>query len=233
VEALIRWRHPERGLLLPGSFIRAAEQTAVSDDLADWVAQEACRQAREWHDAGLHPTISINVSPDQLRAPAFARRFLDQIERHGLVPSNFGIELIESAWTVDALTTLPVIADLRATGVYLAIDDFGAGYSSLARLRELEFDVLKVDRGLLRDVPADATAIAVLRAILDLARACGSWVVVEGVETEPQRRFLAEHGVDMVQGFHLGRPQPAEQAAPLLARRLLGHKRNSLIGVGT
>ncbi len=127
MEALIRWRHPERGLLLPGSFIRAAEQTAVSDDLADWVAQEACRQAREWHDAGLHPTISINVSPDQLPAPAFARRFLDQIERYGLVPSNFGIELIESAWTVDALTTLPVIADLRATGVYLAIDDFGAG----------------------------------------------------------------------------------------------------------
>ncbi len=216
VEALVRWRHPERGLLLPGTFIKVAEQSALGDDLADWVLQEACRQALQWREDGLNPTIAINVSPHQLRAPAFAARFVHQIRNLGLSSGQFVVDVIESAWTVDAAVTLPVIAELRAAGVHLAIDDFGAGYSSLARLRELEFDFLKVDRGLLRDVPADATAVAILRAILDLARACGSLVVLEGVETEEQRGFLFEYGVDLAQGYYLGRPMQASDVTRLL-----------------
>ena len=131
------------------------------------------------------------------------------------------VELTESAWTVDALGTLTAIQGLQTAGVALAIDDFGTGYSSLARLRQLEFDYLKVDRELLRDVPADPTAVAVMRAILDLGRACCSELIVEGVESEAQRGFLETQGVRLAQGFHLGRPQQHAEAGELLERFLV------------
>ena len=221
VEALLRWRHPDRGLLTPESFIGLAEQGSAGDALTDWVLGEACRQAREWQHAGLHPRVGMNVSPHQLLAPGYAERFAAQVRSHGLQGHDFLIELTESAWTVDAARTLSVIADLRAAGTCLAIDDFGAGYSSLSRLRQLDFDVIKIDRGLLVDVPADRTATAVLRAIVDLAQACGSTIVAQGVDVEEQVAHLSATGIDQVQGFLLGRPVAGAEITPLLRECLI------------
>jgi diguanylate cyclase (GGDEF)-like protein/PAS domain S-box-containing protein len=221
VEALLRWRHPDRGLLKPDSFINLAKHSAVGDDVIGWVLHEACRQAKEWQDAGLYPRLSVNIAPHQLLAPGLAARVADELRGHDLVPSRFMIELTESAWTVDSAETLAVLADLRAAGASLAIDEFGAGYSSLSRLHKLDFDVIKIDRGLLTEVPGDRTAVAVLLAMIDLARACDAAIVADGVENEEQAAFLSENGVDEAQGFLFGHPLQAHEITPLLARRLL------------
>jgi diguanylate cyclase (GGDEF)-like protein/PAS domain S-box-containing protein len=221
VEALIRWRHPERGLLAPGAFMAAADQSAASDELMDWTLREACAQARVWEQMGLRPQVSLNVSPQQLLGRGFAARVVDQIGRHDLPASRFMIELTESAWTVDSAETLAVTAELRVGGVCLAIDDFGAGYTSLSRFRALDFDVVKLDRRLLVDVPADQTAIAVLRAILDLAHACGASIVAQGVESSEQLEYMTTIEVYLAQGFLLGRPLAAAELTPLLSERLI------------
>jgi diguanylate cyclase (GGDEF)-like protein/PAS domain S-box-containing protein len=221
VEALIRWRHPERGLLVPEAFIGAAEQSAAGEDLMDWTLREACRQARDWVAGDLLPRMSLNVSPQQLRASGFAAHVVAEIRHHELQANQFTIELTESAWTVDSAVTLGVVADLRVGGVCLAIDDFGAGYSSLSRLRELDFDVIKLDRRLLVDVPGDPTAVAVLRAILDLVGACGADAIAQGVETEEQLQHLGANGIAQAQGFLFGRPLTADQLTPLLGEHLI------------
>jgi diguanylate cyclase (GGDEF)-like protein/PAS domain S-box-containing protein len=224
VEALLRWRHPDRGLLAPEAFIGMAEQSAAGDELLDWSVGEACRQVQDWERDGLRPRVSINVSPQQLLGPGFAARFDDQLRSRGLGADRFMIELTESAWTVDAAETLTVIAELRAKGVRLAIDDFGAGYSSLSRLRGLRFDVIKIDRELLVDVPGDEAAIAILRAILDLAQACGASIIAEGIEHDAQLTYLTACGIGEVQGYLLGHPVPAQEVTPQLAQRLIDER---------
>jgi diguanylate cyclase (GGDEF)-like protein/PAS domain S-box-containing protein len=221
VEALLRWRHPERGLLTPEDFITVAEQSTASDELIDWVLGECCRQAREWQDAGLVPIIGINVSPHQLLAPEFVGRFLDQIRRRRLSPVDFAVELTESAWTVDSAETLEVIAQLRATGVSFALDDFGAGYSSLSGLVELDFDVIKVDGRMLVGVPDDPIAVRLLGAALEIATACDSEIIAEGVETPEQVEFLHAHGIARAQGFALGYPLPGGEMTALLREHLV------------
>jgi diguanylate cyclase (GGDEF)-like protein/PAS domain S-box-containing protein len=221
VEALIRWRHPERGLLTPDAFIAAAEGSAACDELMEWTLREACGQAREWDQMGLRPQVSLNVSPRQLLTKGFAARVLKQIASHDLLASRFTIELTESAWTVDAAKTLAVTADLRVGGVSLAIDDFGAGYTSLSRFRELDFDMVKLDRRLLVDVPADQTAMAVLRAILDLAGACGASIIAQGIETSEQLEHVAASDIALAEGFLLGLPLVANELTPLLSERLV------------
>ena len=156
LEALLRWRHPDRGLLTPDAFMNLADQTTVGDDLMDWVLDECCRQAREWQAEDMAPMIGVNISPHQLLAPDFAVGLARRVADSELVPANFAIELTESAWTVDSAETLEVIADLRSAGFPMALDDFGAGYSSLSRLLDLGFDVIKIDGGMLVDVPGDA-----------------------------------------------------------------------------
>ena len=209
VEALVRWRREDGTLVNPGDFIGVAEQTGVIDAVGDWVLEELCRQARVWGDAGLHPKCGINVSPRQLRRAAFAERFAGRIRDHGLDPQRFVVELTESAWTLDAERTLPVLHALRATGVLLALDDFGAGYSSLSRLLELPVDVIKVDRSLLAGVPERVAAVAVFEAIRGLAKACGCDVVAEGVETAEQLVLLERLGCQLGQGYGIARPADA------------------------
>jgi diguanylate cyclase (GGDEF)-like protein/PAS domain S-box-containing protein len=221
VEALIRWRHPERGLLSPEAFMGVAEQSGACDEVMAWTLREACAQAREWRGMGLCPRLSLNVSPAQLRTPGFAANVVEQIRFHELQASRFTVELTESAWTVDAAEALAVTADLRVGGVCLAIDDFGAGYSSLSRLRDLDFDVIKLDRRLLVDVPTDRTAIAILRAILDLVDACGASLIAQGIENEEQLKYLRANAIYQAQGFLLGAPLPAAALTPLLSERLV------------
>jgi diguanylate cyclase (GGDEF)-like protein len=216
VEALVRWQDPERGLVPPDEFISVAERTGVIDALGDWVLRAVCEQGREWHRLGLNPNFGVNVSPTQLRRSGFAQRFADQVIGHGLDPRRFVLELTETAWALDASRLLPVLHELREHGLSLAIDDFGAGYSSLWRLRELPVQVIKIDRSFLRDVPQDPQATRIFAAMLRLADACGYDVVAEGVEYEEQLEYLATEGCRLAQGFHLGRPTTAALLTPLL-----------------
>ena len=220
VEALLRWRHPDRGLLKPDAFMSLAEHSAAGDQLVEWIVQTACGDARRWREVGLSPRISLNVSSHQLLASRFAAVLLDALAADGLEPSGFMVELTESAWTIDAADVRVELADLRGNGVTLAIDDFGAGFSSLSRLHELELDAVKLDRRLLAGVPGDGTAVAVTRAIVDLARACDAAIIAEGVESEDQVTFLAAAGIDLAQGYLFGQPLRAGELTPLLTRRL-------------
>jgi diguanylate cyclase (GGDEF)-like protein len=219
LEALIRWRDPEHGLVPPGDFVPVAEQTGLIDALGDWVLRRLCEQATEWNRRGFMPRFGINVSPRQLRRAGFPLAFAREIRRRGLDPKRFVIEVTESVWSVDASRTLPVLTALRQAGLRLAMDDFGAGYSSLARLRALPVDVIKIDRAFMDGVPGDPQAEAVITAILQLAEAFDYDVVAEGIETEEQRCFLLDRGCRLGQGFHLGRPTPPEETAELLERQ--------------
>lgn len=167
------------------------------------------------------PIIGVNISPHQLQAPDFAVGLARRMAELELSPGTLAIELTESAWTVDSAETLEVIEDLRAAGFPMALDDFGAGYSSLSRLLDLSFDVIKVDGGMLVGVPGDSTAVKLLEAVFDLASACGTDIVAEGVETEAQLDFLFAHGISHAQGFQLGPPMRADEITPLLRRHLV------------
>jgi diguanylate cyclase (GGDEF)-like protein/PAS domain S-box-containing protein len=221
LEALLRWRHPDRGLLTADAFMNIADQSTVGDALTAWMLEECCRQAREWSAEDLVPMIGLNFSPHQLLAPDFAVGLARRLADAGLSPASFAIELTESAWTVDSAETLEVIEDLRAAGFAMALDDFGAGYSSLSRLFDLGFDVIKVDGRMLIDVPGDPTAVKLLQAIFDLASACETDIVAGGVETEAQLEFLIANGISHAQGALLGPPARAEQITPLLRRSLV------------
>src|SRR4051812_20053743 len=226
VESLVRWRDPLRGCLVPpGEFIPVAERTGVIDAMGDWVLREVCRQASAWADAGMKPNVGLNVSPRQLRRPEVARRFAEIVAAHGIEPGRFVLEITESAWSLEASRLLPVLGELRAAGFALAIDDFGAGYSSLWRLRELPVQIIKVDRAFLDGVPEDPQATAVYSAILRLADACGCDVVAEGVETAEHAAFLAAGGCRIAQGFHFGRPVPAPEITAVLAASIAADRR--------
>jgi diguanylate cyclase (GGDEF)-like protein/PAS domain S-box-containing protein len=221
IEALLRWRDPDRGLLKPDAFMALAEHSEAGDQLVEWIVQTACREASGWRAAGLTPRISLNASSHQLLASSFATRLMASLAAEELEPSSFMVEMTESAWNVDAAEARAELAKLKVAGVTLAIDDFGAGFSSLSRLRELELDAVKLDRRLLAGIPGDGTAVAVTRAIVELARACDAAIIAEGVESEDQITFLIAAGIDLAQGYLFGQPLRADEITPLLTRRLL------------
>jgi diguanylate cyclase (GGDEF)-like protein len=225
VEALVRWRRSDGVLVPPADFVPSAERTGIIDSLGEWVLQRVCRDVAGWGAAGLFPNVGINVSPRQLRRAGFAERVTEIVAASGVRPDRIILEVTESAWSVDATRSVPALQRLRDAGFALAIDDFGAGYSSLARLRELPVQVIKVDRAFLRGVPEDPRANAVVAAILQLADAFGIDVVAEGIETPAQLDFLVAHGCLLGQGFLLGYPVPAPDAELVLAARLAADRR--------
>ncbi|MEU4422011.1 bifunctional diguanylate cyclase/phosphodiesterase [Actinoplanes sp. NPDC024001] len=214
VEALVRWQHPQRGLLPPGVFLPDAERSDVILELTDWVLAEALHQAAVWHRAGHHVPVSVNLPPAYLaqdRAVPTIRTLLD-LER--LPPSLLTVEITETAVLTRPDLVAAQLTELRATGVRAAIDDFGTGYTSLGLLPQLPIDELKIDRSFvvrMHDSPAHAT---IIDSVIAIARSLGMTVVAEGVEDEPTAADLAAAGVDLLQGYHLNRPQPAE-ALPL------------------
>ena len=219
VEALLRWNDRERGRLVPpGAFIPLAEETGLIEAIGDWVVRAVCEQQVRWATAGLHPQISFNVSPRQLRRLDFTERVRRHLAETGADPARLTVELTESATLQDPAQSEPILRELHEIGLGLALDDFGSGYSSLSRLIELPVGTLKIDRSFLREVPESHEASAVVTAILRLGRALGRHTVAEGVETEAQRRFLAEQRCSLAQGFLLGRPLPAEEVEALLPR---------------
>lgn len=225
VEALVRWCDGEHGPVPPSDFIPLAEETGVIDALGDWVILEMCRQVRAWQAEGLHPHYGVNVAPRQLRQPLFAERLILLFDEQGIDAGDCVIELTESAWTLEESRTLPVLTALREAGFALAIDDFGAGYSSLSRIHDLPLDVIKVDRAFLQGVPDNAQSVAIMIAIFQLAAACGTDVVVEGVETDAQYRFLAEHDFPHAQGYALARPATAAVVTQMLREGLVEGRR--------
>lgn len=210
LEALVRWQDPVRGLILPGEFVGFAEETGIIDRLGALVLQLVARQRARWREAdGFEPTVHVNVSPRELRSPAFADRVSRVLATHAIDPATVVVEITESAAMQDPARVGPLLHALAATGVQIAIDDFGAGHSSLSRLVDLPVHVLKIDRSFLAKVPADPASAAVLKAVVGLAGALDMRAVAEGVETRAQRAELVRLGCPLAQGFLLGRPGPA------------------------
>jgi diguanylate cyclase len=182
------------------------------------VVEQMARQAAQWRRLGLTPRISVNASARELRRPDYARLMATSLDARGVPPSQVLVEVTESAAMDGTDRATKALADLDQLGVGLAIDDFGEGFSSLSRLREMPVEQLKIDRSFMRDVPASDRSCAVVTAIVHLAEALGREVVAEGVESEEQRRFLIEQGCPLAQGFHLAPPLPAAEVTALLLR---------------
>lgn len=214
VEALVRWQDPVEGLIPPGAFIPVAEETGLIDGIGAWVVEALCEQAAAWAAEGFRPQLNFNLSPRQLRRCDLVQSIAAPINARRLDPAQFCAELTETALLSDARRQRSLLTELHDAGLAIAIDDFGAGHSSLGRLRDLPVQVLKVDRSFLARVPRDRSATAIVAAILDLGRALGMTTVVEGVEEPAQLEFLRSHGAPLVQGYLLGRPVPADAVAP-------------------
>jgi diguanylate cyclase (GGDEF)-like protein/PAS domain S-box-containing protein len=214
-EALIRWRHPERGLVSPAEFIPAAEETGVIVDIGRWVLEEACRQAVVWNRKWLEPlAISVNVSGIQLHQPGFADDLWRILESSGLDPSLLTLELTESV-LVRHQRVEAILGGLRSLGIGIAIDDFGTGYSSLAYLQHFPVTSLKIDQTFVDDLPS-RRELGLVRSIISIGEAFGLTTVAEGVETAGQLELLGELGCERAQGYLLGRPQTAGEIDGML-----------------
>ena len=211
-EALVRWRHPSRGLLSPGEFIPAAEETGLIIPLGLWVIEEACRQLKEWLLIEPGCRISVNVSARQFQEPRLAQQLREIVAAAGLHPSALQLEITESVVAEDIEEAARILALLKETGVELELDDFGTGYSSLSRLAKLPLDTVKIDRSFIAQMQRGGSGVEVVRAILALASSLNLKVVAEGVETQDQLAQLVELGCPVVQGFFFGVPAPAGEA---------------------
>jgi len=217
VEALVRWEHPEHGLLMPGSFIPLAEDSGLITSLGQWVVREACRQNKVWQAAGLPPvTVGVNVSARQFREENFTDHIRQALEQSGLAPSLLELEITESLLIQNKAQAVTVMAELRALGVKLAIDDFGTGYSSLSALGSFPLTRLKIDRSFISRMDTQDEQRCIARAIVSLGRDLGLTVIAEGVETEEQLHILKSFGCDEAQGYHIGRPAAPEVFAKAL-----------------
>ena len=220
-EALVRWNHPERGLLYPDAFIQIAEDVGLIVPLGRWVLTEACRQMAEWH--GKRPgdpplTISVNVSFRQLTQAGLVEDVERALAASGLNPGSLRLEMTESSLMEHANQALAIVQRLKSMGVGLEIDDFGTGYSSLRYLCLLPFDTLKVDRSFVRDLEGDDENSIVVKTILNHARSLNLDTVAEGIETENQLAFLRDIGCRYGQGFYFSKPVSASEAERLLDR---------------
>jgi diguanylate cyclase (GGDEF)-like protein/PAS domain S-box-containing protein len=218
LEALVRWNHPTRGVLLPGEFMPAAERSGLIVMLGNWVLRSACRQAQQWLETGAAlPPVAINVSTLQFKAP---RELENEIEtalaETGLSPGLLEIEVTESALMGTSSANDNVVQRLRARGLRIAIDDFGTGYSSLLYLRRFPVDRIKIAQEFVKDIGIEANDTAIVKAAIGLARELGIGVIAEGVETADQVRLLHEWGCRQAQGFYFAAPMPAEEVLPLL-----------------
>jgi EAL domain-containing protein (putative c-di-GMP-specific phosphodiesterase class I) len=207
VEALLRWLQPELGLVPPGDFIRAAENSSLILQIGEWVLRTACLQAREWVDAGvLTSAIAVNVSALQFQQKDFTaivRRVLDET---GLPPEHLEFEITEGLLMANAEETAQALRELKAMGLQLAIDDFGTGYCSLSYLKEFPVHKLKIDRSFIRGVAVDSDDAAITTAIIHMAHGLNLKVVAEGVENDAQLAFLRENRCDAIQGFYFSSP---------------------------
>jgi len=211
-EALLRWNHPEMGLIPPARFIPVAEAGGMIITIGDWVLREACRQAVLWHRAGFPDlVVSVNLSAIQFKRSDLQKTVLNALEESGLEPHCLELELTESIMIADTEIVLDIVRRLKALGVKLSLDDFGTGYSSLSYLKRFPLDKLKIDQSFIRDMTSDADNAAIVRAIIQLARTLNLRTLAEGVEDESTADHLRIHHCDEAQGFYFARPMPANE----------------------
>lgn len=210
LEALVRWNHPTRGLIMPRDFIPIAEESGLILELGDWVLRRACEQKRAWSDSGILPVkIAVNISPIQFRDPGFAGRVLEILRETGTHPSCLELEITESSVMEDVDRALAMMAELNVNGCSISIDDFGIGHSSLHRLKLLPVKCLKIDRTFVRNMTSDKYDLAITRAIINLGRQLNLQVVAEGVEDAGQLELLKKAACTTIQGYLLSPPVKA------------------------
>jgi diguanylate cyclase (GGDEF)-like protein/PAS domain S-box-containing protein len=216
-EALIRWQHPDRGLVSPAQFVPIAEDCGLILPIGRWVLREACKQARDWQDAGLpFQRVAINVSATEFRAKTFLEEVSTTLRETGLEARSLDLELTEGVLMENAKSTASVLQALKRMGVHLAVDDFGTGYSSLSYLRQFPIDVLKIDQSFISQIPGEPNDSAIVRAIIDMGKNLKQRVIAEGIETQGQLALLRAWNCEEGQGYLFSRPVPAAQFAHLL-----------------
>ena len=213
-EALLRWHHPQRGLIPPSEFIPVAEETGLIIALGDWVIQQACAEAAQWP---ADTRVAVNLSPVQFKDPSLTSRIVAALARSGLSARRLELEITETTMLQDSEATLSAMHQLQTLGVRMSLDDFGTGYSSLSYLRKFPFQKIKVDGSFVRDLESDDSAIAIVRAVAGMGANLGMGIVVEGVETTAQLELVRREGCHEVQGFLLGRPMSASAIRQKLA----------------
>jgi len=217
MEALLRWQHPELGLVPPADFIPLAEVTGLVIAFSPWVLRTACTQARAWQDAGYRDlAVAVNLSARQFQHPDLVAQVKRALDESGLEARFLELEITESSAMHGAETSVHIMRELKALGVRIAIDDFGTGYSSLSYLKRFPIDTLKIDRSFIAEITRDPEDAAIATAIIALAHTLKLRVVAEGVETDEQLAFLTARRCDRVQGYLFGAPTPAEECARVL-----------------
>jgi EAL domain-containing protein (putative c-di-GMP-specific phosphodiesterase class I) len=227
-EVLLRWNHPQRGLIPPSVFVPIAERTGLIRTVTDWLLERALAQVHAWREAGAPIHIAVNISAKSLLDQALPAKIHSMLTKWDVDPRFLKIEITESSIMADPAHALAVMSMLQSMGVRLSVDDFGTGYSSLTHLRQLPIDEIKIDKSFVMNMSGDENDAAIVRSTIDLGRNLGLEVVAEGVETQEVWDRLSDLGCDVAQGYYLSRPQPPDQltawmadskAAALLARR--------------
>ena len=219
VEALIRWKHAERGLVSPAEFIPAAEENGMIVPIGEWVLRQACGDAARWLAKGTPLCVAVNLSPIQFRTPELLGQVKQVLDETGLPPHLLELEVTEGALMTDTIEIMTLLHSLRELGCQLSLDDFGTGYSSLSYLKRLPLNKLKIDQSFVRDLPDEHDNLAIVRAIISLAKNLGFGVIAEGVETREQAHLLQEMACEMLQGYYFSRPVPFDEIAALLSKR--------------
>jgi EAL domain-containing protein (putative c-di-GMP-specific phosphodiesterase class I) len=217
VEALVRWQHPDWGMVSPAQFIPLAEETGLIVQIGEWVLKTACEQNKRWRDQGIPPMrVAVNLSVRQFTQKTLLSDVARTIAQSGLTPDCLELEITESLVMTNPEHATETLHKLKAMGITLSIDDFGTGYSSLAYLKRFPIDCVKIDRSFIKDIPAEADDMAITKGIIALGHSLRLKVIAEGVETKEQQDFLRSNGCDEMQGFLFSKPLPAEEVTALL-----------------
>jgi EAL domain-containing protein (putative c-di-GMP-specific phosphodiesterase class I) len=221
VEALIRWQHPQRGMVYPAQFVPIAEECGLILSIGQWVLLEACKQARAWSDLGLGVVpMAVNVSAAEFESTDFLSGVRAVLIATGVEPANLELELTESVLMHDAESTVHTLTGLKALGVQLAIDDFGTGFSSFSYLQRFPMNVLKLHHSFVHGITEEEGEMPLLSAMINIGKSLKQRVIAEGVETRAQLEFLKRHNCDEGQGYYFSRPVCAEQAGKLVEARI-------------
>ena len=220
VEALVRWEHPQYGLVMPNDFIPLAEETGLISPLTDYVIEAAAEQMSKWEHDGIVLSVAVNIAPQLLSHLELPDRFATVMEEHGLPPSRLILEITESAAMADTTRTMEILSRFRLKGMELSMDDFGTGYSSLVELCRMPFNELKIDKSLVLEVHRNEEAKLIVRSIVDLAHNLGLRVCAEGTETIEAMEFVRSVGCELMQGYYLSEPLPPEALAALIGSRI-------------
>jgi EAL domain-containing protein (putative c-di-GMP-specific phosphodiesterase class I) len=214
-EALLRWHHPERGLVSPAEFIPLAEETGLIVPLGEWVLRQACKDAASWPG---HVRVAVNLSPVQFRSPSLIHTVISALADSGLSAFQLELEITESVLLTDSETALAILHHIKGLGVRIAMDDFGTGYSSLSYLRLFPFDKIKIDQSFIRELGDSKDCAAIVKAVVDLGSSLGITTTAEGVETTDQLDQVREHGCTEIQGYFFGKPLPFSHVEKLLRK---------------